>query len=467
MKHHQDKDLYVITTARKRDDLDWQKTGAQFGLGKADGTVAGVLTVDSWNNIQKYGRVRNAFFIFDEQKLVGKGAWVKTFLQLARANRWILLSGTPGETWLDFAPIFIANGYYRNRTDFVRQHVVYKQYVNFPSIDRYVDTGTLVGHRKRVLVRMPYARRTTRHVKTIPVRFDSDSFTRVKEERWNIYENQPIKDVGELFRVMRKLSNSDKSRLVKLLELWEKHPKLIVFYNFDYELEMLRACFESLHGSNNLSTLKMNVFEKFTNDDSTALSEYEKLATHELSMALEQSWRMLRGSSCGPSGAKGKCIGMKDSSTTLRTNSEKVIGSKTKVGPSGSGDSTSIGINTDGSKLTTGSADCPAEDSFEIAEWNGHKHESVPTGDRWIYLVQYTAGAEAWNCTTTDATVFYSLTYSYKVFEQCQGRIDRLNTPFKDLYYYILRSNTFIDNSIWRSIMKKEDFSEVKTAKNL
>lgn len=387
LKHHSDKDLYVITTARKRDDLDWQKTAAQFGIGPRDATVAGALTVDSWNNIKRYEKVRGGFFIFDEQRLVGKGSWVKVFLALAKVNKWILLSGTPGDTWMDFAPVFIANGFYKNRTDFVRRHVVYNQFTKFPSIDRYVDTGILNRRRKHILVHMPYARRTVRKIKTIPVGHDHDLFERVKEKRWNIYEDRPLKDVGELFRVMRKLVNSDKSRLSKLSELWEKHPRLIVFYNFDYELEALREWTELIRTKSTTST------------------------GNTIATGVQSQDDQLEPSSM--------------TTTTLPTNL-----------------ASADGLN------------------FEVAEWNGHKHEAVPTGDRWLYFVQYTAGSEAWNCVTTDAMVFYSLTYSYKVFEQCQGRIDRMNTKYKDLYYYVFRSNTFIDSAIWKALMGKQNFSE-------
>lgn len=432
MKHHQDKDIYVITTARKRDELDWQITAAEFGIGKADGTVAGTLTVDSWNNIRRYEKVRGSFFIFDEQRLVGKGAWVKVFLALAKANKWILLSGTPGDTWMDFAPVFIANGFYENRTDFVRRHVVYNQFTKFPSIDRYVDTGILTRRRREVIVHMPYARRTVRHVKTIPVGHNQDLFERVKEKRWHIYEDRPLKDVGELFRIMRKLVNSDKSRLSKLSELWEKHPRLIVFYNFDYELEALRE-WTSKHSMSG-----------------TAIAETSGSSSTYISGGRNQD--------------SGKPVG--STSRSSLTNSVDVLRTKSTTS---TGNTIATGVQSQGDQLeqssmttTTLPTNLASADglNFEVAEWNGHKHEAVPTGDRWLYFVQYTAGSEAWNCITTDAMVFYSLTYSYKVFEQCQGRIDRMNTKYKDLYYYVFRSNTFIDSAIWKALMGKQSFSE-------
>lgn len=340
------RDIYVITTAKKRDDLDWQKDAAKLGIGRSeDATTAGTITVDSWNNIGRYSDVRDGFFIFDEQRLVGSGAWVKAFLRIAKANRWILLSATPGDTWMDYCPVFIANGFYKNRTDFIRSHVVYNNFSKFPKIDRYIDTGILQKHRTAVLVLMPYRRSTTRHINTTPVAFDAASFGRVKDERWHIFEDRPIKDVGELFIVMRKLVNSSPARLEKVLELHQKHPKLIVFYNHNHELESLRTLAERCEGT-------------------------------------------------------------------------------------------------------------------AVAEWNGHKHQDIPKTEKWIYLVQYTAGAEGWNCIETDAMIFYSLNYSYKIWEQALGRIDRLNTPFKDLYYYVFRSNSFIDGAIWKSLMGKKNFNE-------
>lgn len=421
MKHHSDKDLYVITTARKRDELDWQKTAAQFGIGKEDGTVAGVLTVDSWNNIAKYKEVRGCFFIFDEQRLVGKGTWVKVFLALAKRNRWILLSGTPGDTWMDFAPVFIANGFYKNRTDFVRRHVVYNQFTKFPSIDRYVDTGILTRRRREILIHMPYARRTTRHVSTVGVGYDHDLFERVRKQRWNVYEDRPLKDVGELCRVARKLVNSDESRLENLLELWEKHPRLIVFYNFDYELEMIRGLVSEMRCASGMQHSESSSETDLSNSTS----------------------RGVAGEPMGYSSGAAVRTDIRDSSTALGQLS------------------TAMRMNSDTRLDSTSTNVYPGTSSdFEYAEWNGHKHEAVPEGDRWLYLVQYTAGSEAWNCVTTDAMVFFSLTYSYKVFEQCQGRIDRMNTKYKDLYYYVFRSNTFIDQAVWKALSSKKNFSE-------
>jgi len=341
------KDLYIITTAKKRDKLEWEEECAPFNLStKRELSISGVqVTVDSWNNIEKYKDVKNAFFIFDEQRLVGSGSWVKAFLRIAKgSNEWILLSATPGDTWMDYCPVFIANGFYKNKTAFTDQHVVWKRFSKFPQIDRYVDTGVLNRYRRRVTVNMPYPRKTTRHIKYVPVRYDETKFQRVWKERWHIYDERPLKDVGELFIVARKLVNSHSSRLKAISDLLEDHDRLIVFYNFNYELEDLRTL-GKLHG-------------------------------------------------------------------------------------------------------------------ITSAEWNGHKHEEVPDKKRWIYLVQYTAGAEGWNCITTDAMAFFSLNYSYKINHQAKGRIDRLNTKYTDLYYYILKSNSLIDKAILKSILEKKDFNE-------
>lgn len=385
-EYGEDLDIYVITTAKKRDSLDWEREAARYGIGKSeDASVKGVLTVDSWNNIGKYVDVERAFFIFDEQRLVGSGSWVKAFTKIAKQNQWILLSATPGDTWLDYIPVFVANGFYKNRTAFLREHVIYNTYSKFPKVDRYVGVSKLVRYRNDLLVHMQYIRHTTRVTEKILVDYDHDLFERVLKKRWHVFEQRPLKGVAELFLVMRKVVNSDSSRMQKLRLLMLKHPRLIVFYNFDYELEMLR----------NLSKI---LFE-------------ENLTT--------------------------------DSSRSMKMSSN----------------SRSVHTKTSNTLASTTSSSRP---SVSIAEWNGHKHQPIPTSDRWIYLVQYQAGAEGWNCTATDAMVFYSLTYSYKFWHQAHGRIDRLNTTFSKLYYYILMSDSLIDRAIWRSLSSKKSFNEAR-----
>jgi hypothetical protein len=337
-------DLYIITTAKKRDKKEWEGECAPFILTNTRAfSINNVqIFVDSWNNIDKYSEVENAFFIFDEQRLVGSGAWVKSFLKIVKNNKWIVLSATPGDTWMDYVPIFIANGFYKNRTEFIRNHVIYNNFSKFPKIDRYIEQGKLIKHRKDVLIEMPYERHTTRNIKNVKVSYNEEEFKKIVDDRWNIFEDRPIRDVSELFLVMRKLVNSDPSRLETVMDIVAEHKKVIIFYNFDYELDILRT----LQGS-----LKI-----------------------------------------------------------------------------------------------------------PVAEWNGHKHEEIPETDEWVYLVQYTAGSEGWNCTDTNATIFYSLNYSYKINEQAKGRIDRLNTKFVDLYYYILQTDSLIDKAIMKSLKNKKDF---------
>lgn len=345
------KDVYVITTAKKRDSLDWESEFVKFGVYKSkDATVAGVLRVDSWNNIAKYKNVRGAFFVFDEQRLVGSGAWAKAFEFIAKHNTWILLTATPGDTWLDYMSVFIANGFYHNRTEFKREHVVYNSYSKFPKVDRYVGEGKLLKIRRQITVHMPYEKHTTRVTRIVHVDHDSELLGRVTVKRWNVFKEAPIKGVPELFNVMRRVVNSDASRLHAVKTLLEGHDRIIVFYNFDYELEQLRG-----------------------------LSQ---------------------------------------------------------------------------------------ETDAAIAEWNGHKHEEVPTTDRWVYLVQYVAGAEGWNCTSTNAMVFYSLTYSYKNWHQAHGRIDRLNTDYSMLYYYVLLSNSTVDEAVMQSLSSKKSFNEQEFVKS-
>lgn len=352
MECERPRDIYVITTAKKRDSLDWESEAAKFGIGtEFGGSTAGVLHVDSWNNIDKYTTVDDAFFVFDEQRLVGTGAWVKAFQKIARGdNRWIMLTATPGDVWLDYAPLFVANGWYDNITHFKRQHVLYQPYVKFPKVARYIGEARLDRLRSQILVEMPYVKHTQRILNYIPVEYDKALSDQIIKTRWNPWTNQPVKDMGELFRLLRMISNSDPSRLEAIRMLMKIHPKLVIFYNFDYELELLKK-----------------------------LDKYFGL--------------------------------------------DKYL-------------------------------------SSELAEWNGHRKDPLPETDNWVYLVQYVAGSEGWNCITTNACVLYSLTYSYKNFIQCQGRIDRLNTPFTDLYYYILESNSPMDSAVKKALSDKKNFNE-------
>lgn len=330
--------LYIITTARKRDTLEWEQEYIPFLLDKEN------VVVDSWNNIKKYKDVENAFFIFDEQRLVGYGAWVKSFLKIVKSNRWILLTATPGDTWSDYIPVFIANGFYKNKTDFTRQHVVYSRFSKYPKIDRYIGTKQLERQRQQIIVNMEFTKPTIQIHRDIIVPYEKLKEKEILKRRWNIFEDRPIRDSAEVCYLLRRVVNSDPRRVQEVKEILKHHDRIIVFYNFNYELELLREL--------------------------------------------------------------GK----------------------------------DYGINT--------------------KEWNGHKHEPLPKTKKWIYLVQYTAGAEGWNCTDTNVIVFYSQNYSYKIMIQAAGRIDRLNTPFVDLYYYHLKSKSQIDLAINRALKNKKNFNE-------
>ena len=344
-------DLYIITTARKRDTKEWEGELTPFLLSTNPGMnlYTNKVVVDSWNNIAKYKEVKNAFFIFDEQRVVGSGVWVKAFLKIAKSNNWILLSATPGDTWMDYVPVFIANGFFKNKTDFTSNHVIYSRVVtNFPKIDGYYNTGRLIRLRNKILVDMDFKRKTVAKHEDVFVNYDILTYKAAGRDRWDPYKNEPILNAGGLCYVWRKIVNSDISRQIALMELFEKHPKMIIFYNFDYELDILKNLFEEM--------------------------------------------------------------------------------------------------------------------PIDVAEWNGHKHQEIPDSDSWVYLVQYNAGAEGWNCIKTDTIVFFSENYSYKVMQQAAGRIDRLNTPFTDLYYYHLKSKSGIDLAIARALREKKKFNETKFA---
>ena len=346
------KDLYIITTAKKRDSLEWLDDMLIFGI--SDDSECSLygndlkVVIDSWNNIGKYVDAKNSFFIFDEQRLVGKGAWVKSFLKIAKANEWILLSATPGDTWMDYVPVFIANGFYRNRTEFNMKHVKWNPYSKFPQVDRYFDTGRLIRLRNKILVKMEFERHTVSHHNDIYCDYNQIIYKDVMRNRYDPITHEPFQNASGLCQALRKIVNSDETRITKVMEIVDSCQKAIIFYNYDYELDILKSC------------------------------DYGE--------------------------------------------------------------------------------------GFEIAEWNGHKHQEVPIGDKWVYLVQYNAGNEGWNCIRTDTIIFYSNNYSYKVMVQAAGRIDRLNTPFTDLHYYHLKSRAGIDLAIDKALRQKKNFNEGKFA---
>ena len=339
-------DLYIITTARKRDTMEWEGELAVYLMSTNPEVnhYNNKVVVDSWNNIKKYEKVEHAFFIFDEQRVVGTGMWAKTFIKIAKKNRWILLSATPGDTWTDYAPVFIANGFYRNITEFRSKHIVWSRYSKFPKVDHYVECQLLEKHRKDILVYMKYEKRTESHDNLVKVLYDRDMYRLVTKKRGNIFKDEPCQDAASYCAVLQRIVNSDPSRQTETMRIIEKHKKAIIFYNYDYELEILRSLF--------------------------------------------------------------------------------------------------------------------TDNSIPFSEWNGHKHESIPSAECWAYLVQYTAGAEGWNCIETNCMIFYSDTYSYKASVQAAGRIDRLTTPFKHLYYYHLRSSSSIDLAKENELALKKNFNE-------
>lgn len=340
--------LYIITTAFKRDSGEWEQELLPFLLStdRALNPYHNRVIIDSWNNIKKHENAINSFFIFDEQRVVGNGEWVKSFLKIAKSNEWILLSATPGDKWEDYIPVFIANGFYENKTQFNREHIIFSRWVKYPKVDRYLNVGRLMRLRDRILIDMDFERRTISHHIYLSVEYDKETYTAILKNRWNVYKNEPISNAADLCRLLRKLVNLDPSRFETVIQIVENHPRSIIFYNYDYELYALIELF--------------------------------------------------------------------------------------------------------------------ASEGIEYAQWNGHKHQPIPEGDEWVYLVQYNAGAEGWNCIKTDTIIFFSQNYSYKIMTQAAGRIDRLNTPYVDLYYYHLKSSSSIDNAIYATLKKKKKFNETR-----
>lgn len=345
------KDLYIITTALKRDKLEWESELKHYCIYPTQNLYSNKIVIDSWNNIKKYKDVKDAFFIFDEDRVTGSGVWVKTFLKLAKFNEWIILSATPGDTWNDYIPVFLANGFFKNKTQFYNEHCIFSRFTNYPKIERYINTGRLLRLRNSILIPMPDNRHTVPHHETLKCHYDFIKYRITNKNRWDPFKEQPIETAAELCYLQRKIVNSDPSRATLVKQVHDLKKKVIIFYNFDYELDILKDI------------------------------DYGK--------------------------------------------------------------------------------------ETEIAEWNGHKHQEIPEGKDWVYLVQYTAGCEGWNCVKTDTIIFYSQNYSYKVMEQASGRINRLNTPYRDLYYYHLKSDATIDLAIGRALAKKKKFNEGKYARNL
>lgn len=335
--------IIVVTTARKRDSLEWDDEFSAIG---ADFEK---VTVDSWNHVNRYSNRVDHVFIFDEQRVVGSGSWVKSFLKITKHNRWILLSATPGDVWLDYAPLFIANGYYKNRTEFAERHIVWDRFAKYPKVKRYLDTGLLEARRRKILVPMPAERHTRRNRSYIPMEYDKEMYEFIAKKRVDPWTGEPYRNAAGVCYGLRKCVNSDRSRVDHIRLVAHKRKKLIVFYNFDYERDILLEL----------------------------------------------------------------------------------------------------------------------QDEFNVAEWNGHNHQPIPTTDSWVYLVQYTAGAEGWNCVETDTIVFYSLNYSWKILEQAEGRIDRINTPFTDLHYFYFFSESGIDSAIRKAVQEKGVFNERIFAHNL
>lgn len=342
MKHKHD--LYIITTAQKRDKKEWEMELAQYMLHPEENAFGVKVVVDSWNNIKKYVDVKNAFFIFDEQRVVGNGTWVKTFLKITFYNKWILLSATPADTYSDLIPVFIANGFYKNRTEFFTKHAVFARFSKYPKVERWVGTKELKRNVDRVTVIMKDDRLTNRHVIDLVVPYDKMKYRTVFKDRWDPWDDEPIAEMGKLLYLTRRVVNENEHRILKVGKILGEKKRAIVFYNFTYELNMLREMCKEM--------------------------------------------------------------------------------------------------------------------GFEYAEWNGEKHQPLPTGERWAYLVQYTAGCEGWNCITTDTVIFFSQNYSYRITEQASGRIDRINTPYKELFYYHILTDSNIDLAIRRCLKNKKNFKE-------
>lgn len=328
-------DLIVITTAKKRDSHDWEEEAKKIGIDH--------ILVDSWNNIKKYSSRAGCFFIFDEQKVSTFGSWAKSFIRIAKNNKWLLLSATPGDTWSDYISVFVANGFYKNKSDFIRQHVEYDRFAKYPKIRAYHNQGKLIKFRNKIVVTMDGEKKTKRRRVYFRCGYDKETYLKSLKNRWNYYEDIPIENATQMTQLARKIVAISDERKEKAKSIFLEHEKVICFYNYNYELDILESICKEINKP--------------------------------------------------------------------------------------------------------------------YSQWNGKKHEDILDTPEWVYIVQYNA-SEAWNCITTDAMLFYSPNYSYKVMEQAEGRIDRANTKFKVLWYYYLLSYSSIDESVLRALKNKKKFNE-------
>lgn len=339
-------DLYIITTAKKRISQEWNDELLRFNLiagSNSHGMGNVYVTIDSWNNIRKYEGVKDAVFIFDEQRAIGSGVWAKAFVKIAKANKWLMCSATPADGWQDWCSIFIADGFHRNRTEFFRRHAVYSRFTKFPMITKWIDTDYLEKCRDAVLVTCTVPRDTERVWHDLTCGYDREAVKKAMKTRWNPETEAPFANANELVIYLRRLINTDKTRLSYASHVCKDHRRTIIFYSLNAELEEI---------------LKLE-----------------------------------------------------------------------------------------------------SETGIKVYQFNGHKHDPLPEGSDWIYAVQFFSGSEGWNCTTTDTILYWSLPYSYKQFEQAAGRIDRLDTKYKILNYYVMKSFSPLDISIGRALSNKKDFN--------
>lgn len=336
LRNHYQEKLYIITTAKKRDDNEWQKDIREVGNIKD-------AVVDSWNNISKYTNVADSFFIFDEQRAIGSGTWSKSFIKISQKNKFILLTGTPGDNWMDYVPIFIANGFYKNKTDFINQHVEYDRFAKFPKVKAYHNVPVLIENRNKILTLMVFENNIQKNKLYVKCEYDKYNYEIIAKKRWNPYDQIPIPNVSKYQALLRKATINSYKRIRQLYWIVKSRKKVIVFYNYNYELESIRE-----------------------------LLDFIGLYYHE---------------------------------------------------------------------------------------WNGHKHEPIPKTNRWVYLVQYNSGSEGWNCIDTNIIVFYSMNHSYRIMHQSEGRIDRLNTKYKELDYIYFTSDAPIDLMILKAYNLKKKFN--------